>query len=371
MITVELRPSTRLVQLIASIERFAGRWERLAEITQIASAESQEAAIIEQTAAAFLLDSTTPSHISLALQKGWNRGALAKAALLRGALERGPAALPAEAAHPLISAYRGAHINFAELGRQSIEQLYLELAGVGDRNAFDGRALPDGTVIEAGPEFYRTTPANFTLPGIYTDSEELVFQTVPPFLVRQRFEDLLEWLNRELEAGDYHPLFLFGTFHLLFMQTMPFGRGDHRLSLNILWRLMNGHSYSFVQHTSFASILFSRSKGYLQALRQAEKTVFTTWSTLNIWLEFFLEALVLAANNLSDLVEKGVEEQRLTRTQRNIIEIVRSRGPVTRETIVTESGINLSTVKYNLSVLSARGYLKRTGGGRTTSYWVS
>ena len=361
MITVELRPSTRLVQLIASLERFSGRWERLAEITTIASKESQEGALTEQTVAAFLLDSTTPTHISLALRKGWEQGVFRA-----GAAERNPTGVPAELNHPLLLSYRAAHTNFAHFDCQAIEQLYLDLFGTGDRS------FAEGTVTNgAGPQLYRATAANFTLRAGTADSEEIVFQTVPPFLVHQRFEDLIEWLSRELEAGDYHPLFLFGTFHLLFLQTMPFGRGNHRLSLNVLWRLMNGYSYSFVQHTSFAAILLERTKAYTQSLRQAEKTVFTTWGTLNIWLEFFLEALVSAANNLSDLVEKGVEEQRLTRTQRNIIEIVRTRGPVTREIIVTESGINLSTVKYNLSVLAARGYLKRTGGGRTTSYWVS
>src|SRR5262249_34865675 len=152
---------------------------------------------------------------------------------------------------------------------------------------------------------------------------------------------------------------------------MPFSRANHRLSLLILWRLMNEHGYSFVQHTSFSAVLLRRLRAYSNSLRQAEKTVFNSWSTFNIWLEFFLEALVSATDQLSETVEKGVEEQRLTRTQKNIIEIIRTRGPVTRETIVTESGINLATVKYNLSVLSARGYLKRKGGGRTTSYLVS
>ncbi len=349
MITLELRPSTRLVQLIAAIERFSGRWERLAEITTIATRESFEVAAAEQTRAAFLLDSSTPSTLVHPLLSNGSHRPIHSAS--------SEVALPD---HPLVAAYLQAHTNFAQFDVRSIEGLYLEVSGLGGH-------ISDPPL----DQLYRTGAANFTLPAAVADGEDTVFQTVPPFLIRQRFEDLVEWLNRELEAGDYHPLFLFGTFHLLFLQTMPFARGNHRLGLLILWRLLNGYNYSFVQHTSFASVLAERTRGYLQSLRQAERTVFTTWNTLNIWLEFFLETVLSSTNNLSLLVEKGVEEQRLTRTQKNIIEIVRSRGPVTREIIVSESGINLSTVKYNLSVLAARGYLKRSGGGRTTSYWVS
>lgn len=341
MITVELRPSTHIVQLVAAIERFTGRWEHQAEITTVATKELRDAALAKETAAAFLLDTTTPAHLLIGLRYG---------------LESGETDLR----HPLLAAYLRAHESFTRLNAKTIEQLYLDLCST------------EGPAANAsGTQLYRSGVLNLTLPSGSVDSEELVFQTVPPFLASQRLEDLVEWLERELEAGDYHPLLLFGAFHLLFLQTMPFGRGNHRLSLLIIWRLMNEHGYTFVQHASFSSVLLKQLRTYSASLRQAEKTVFTSWTTLNTWLEFFLESVAASTSELSITVEKGLEEQRLTRTQKNIIEIIRSRGPVTRETIVTESGINLATVKYNLSVLSARGYLKRKGGGRTTSYLVS
>lgn len=88
----------------------------------------------------------------------------------------------------------------------------------------------------------------------------------------------------------------------------------------------------------------------------------------NIWLETFLDCLLDSSQRLISVGEQRAEGLRLTAVQKQIIGVVRSYGSATRERIATESGINLSTVKYNLSVLATRGHLKREGGGRTTSY---
>ena len=196
----------------------------------------------------------------------------------------------------------------------------------------------------------------------------MIFPTVSPFLVEQRLEELLEWARHELEDGQFHPLFVIGTFHLLFLQIHPFPTANHRLALILLWRLLDAHGYSYVRYSHFAPEIASRSKQYFAALRQAEKTAYGNWSTLNIWLEFFLDMLVLASQNLLTLTERTVSSARLSSVQRRIIDVIKSSGSATREKIVTETGINLSTVKYNLSVLASRGHLKRDGGGRSTSY---
>lgn len=217
---------------------------------------------------------------------------------------------------------------------------------------------------------YRKSATYFTAPGLGTQGDEVVFPTVSPFLIEQRVTELMEWARHELEEGNFHPLFIIGTFHLLFLQIHPFSTANHRLALLLLWRLLDAHGYGFVRYSHFAPEMNDRSRQYFSALRQAERTACGNWSTLNIWLELFLDTLILASNRLMDVSERHVSSSRLTSVQRKIIDVIKSNGTATREKIVNETGINLSTVKYNLSVLASKGHLKRDGGGRTTSYRV-
>ena len=89
-----------------------------------------------------------------------------------------------------------------------------------------------------------------------------------------------------------------------------------------------------------------------------------------MWLELFLDAILQGASTVYGRTKRESGRLRLTSVQRQIVHVIQSLGPASREQVAAATGINLSTVKYNLGVLSARGVLDRRGGGRTTSYAV-
>jgi Fic family protein len=197
-----------------------------------------------------------------------------------------------------------------------------------------------------------------------------IFESVSSFLINERFSDLVSWVSQELEDDRFHPLYVIGTFHLLFLQIQPYQTANHQLCLAIVWHLLNKNGYSFFEYSHFAPTLLTKSEEYFNALRQAEKTAYGTWATLNVWLEFFLEVLLESNAVLSDTRQRLVGHYRLTPVQKQILQVVKTYGSATRERIARETGINVSTVKYNLSVLYSNGQLKREGGGRSTSYTV-
>ena len=220
-------------------------------------------------------------------------------------------------------------------------ELDLSLAGVSQIHRLLVDEAPEtfGENTDLDTVDLRQLALSFTKPG----DEDVVFPTISAFLVEKRLRELLEWADSELEAGVLHPLIL-------------------------AWHLLEDNGFDFVNYSHFAPQLLKRSRQYFASLRQAEKTARGTWSTLNSWLELFLDSLVTSAIELDQISRKNVETKRLTSVQQQILEVVKLRGAVTREGIANDTGIKLSTVKYNLSVLSARGHLKRQGGGRTPSY---
>ena len=344
MLKFEMRTSPRLVLQVGIIERFSGMWERLSQSDVMASESAHEIALQRGAESCLRLDSTSPAGLSMFIEVQSNAPELE----LSGSGER--------SSNP-ISAMLEAHHHPAGFDLVSICDLWSLIV--------KGRLTSEQEKLSS---LMRHTGIYFTAPEMGPRGDERVFPAVSPFLVEQRLSELLEWTEHELEEGVFHPLFIIGTFHLLFLQIQPFPTANHRLSLVLLWRLLDMHGYGFVRYSHFAPEIEQRSKQYFASLRQAEKTAYNNWSTLNIWLEFFLDALVLASQNLLEKTQRDENTARLTQVQRKIIDVIKSSGSATREKIVTETGINLSTVKYNLSILANKGHLKRDGGGRSTSY---
>ncbi len=105
MFEFSLRTSPQLVRQIASIERCAGRWERIAESEAVASPQLMERSLARGAHAAFSLDQTAPPNLSLAF---------------------GSPDLPP--GDPTVACFVAAHSGELLLTLPAVEQLYLRLS---------------------------------------------------------------------------------------------------------------------------------------------------------------------------------------------------------------------------------------------------
>lgn len=338
MIHLDMRASAKLVRQIALLERCCGTWDRVSTINIEIVKEKDNGTealpeLVTGIKTAVSLDGSTP-------QLDHN--------VILGDL----------------TAYAMASASTDLLSMELINQFYQAL----EKNSTGHESTINAPLIISAN--FRTTISHFLSIQSSFGSEEIVFQTSSPFLIEKRLQELVDWFNQELNSGTYHPLILIGVFHLLFLQIFPFKSANHRLSFLLMWYLLKNNSYSFVLGNHFASYIFGREKTYYAALRQAEKTALTTWSQINVWLECFTELLTFSVQSLLKAHAEKEERTRLTNVQKLIIGVVKNHGTVTRERIAEDTGINLSTVKYNLSVLTERGQITREGGGRSTRYRV-
>lgn len=347
MIKLEMKPSPRLVQQVARIERFCGYWDK-AIINNLSLVEELQApSIIAGSISALKLDNTTPPKTSIQIGN-----------IIEITKEK-------DFFLSDLTEFTKGHEFSIELDSDKLTELFYALQTSNSSNS--GKPFRKLAVNFTAPSLLATRGFNST---VALDKEEIIFPAVSSFLVENRLEELLEWTKEQLLEAQFHPLFVIGTFHLLFLQIHPFETANHRIALLLLWHLLDAHGFSFVRYSHFAEIFELRSKQYFSSLRQAEKTAGNSWATLNIWLEFFLDALISSSEKLLDNAEKKLGFYRLTDVQQQIIDVVKVTGAASREKIVSETGINVSTVKYNLTVLSTKGHLKRDGNGRTTSYSV-
>ena len=268
MISFQVRPTAKMVQHVARIERLAGRWDRIGQSEVFSSELRRKASLEEAAQIALLLDSTTLAHIPNPLDPLQAKITISKVA------SEGAETLP--------------HSEFLTANALAAYQTPLALNQYGITSLYRAM-LPSEN--EQTPSPLRTSQTTFIASEKIAPSEGTVFPAVSPFLVEQRINELLAWIGDELRLQTFHPFLLIGAFHLLFLQISPFPRANHRFSLLLAHRLLIENGYHFSAYANFSKRFLQQPKQYYSALRQAEKTASTNWSTLNVWLEFFLEAL--------------------------------------------------------------------------------
>ncbi len=198
-----------------------------------------------------------------------------------------------------------------------------------------------------------------------------VFTTVSPFLVPRRFKELIDWASEELLNEESAKALIIGTFHLLMLQLHPFKTANHRAVCIITYHLLKDAGYTFIERSPFFERFIFNSESYQNSLKYGERSSFSDWSTAPLWLEFFLKTLLECGEEAAKGDKLLLDHAILSNTQKQIIETIKKHGALSREKVVLETGINISTVKYNLSLLAERGHLKREGGGRSTFYRAS
>jgi hypothetical protein len=341
------RPSLRVVKQISEIERFAGGWERIPDNCKPSDDQSP---LIDGIIAAILLDLSSPGQLSIALNR-------IRSSNKQTSRVADPLGLENSYSHPAFEALRLAHLRDAEL---NIKELCYCAALISEKLSAN-EALNQR--LHSPNSLYRITTSTLRS---HHDTE--VFPTLSHYVIEARLNELLSWVNGELKEGLIHPLIIIGTFHLLFLQISPMRTANVRLCQLITWQLLRKNGFGFVCQQHLSPILLERSEAYYNALRQAEKSVFTNWNSLSIWLEFFLESMLVIENKLERQGAKQAAAGQLSKVQQQIVDVVTRCGSASRDKIVQETGINISTVKYNLSLLSSRGQLVRRGGGRSTNY---
>ena len=341
----QIRLNQRLVTLVGAVERLGGYWACLSATETPKLLQMRREALEREVRAALSLG--RPGKLQISGQSSHLPDAHTKDVRSSATLE--------ERQNAIVPRVWAEAANLSLPGLVRFSTAVANLAPTSDTPAADADGL-------------RTTNAEFSARLAELGREETIFPAVQVYLVRQRILELLEWTRTELAAPSIHPLFVPAVFHLAFLQIMPLPKLNHRVGLLLLSNLLRLSGCSFAHDHPLISVFCARRAAYFSALKQSERTAYASWSTLNVWLEFFLDALQTCGQELIFRYEKIHRQPALTASQQSIIEVVTTNGSATRERIATETGINLATVKYHLNALTNRGFLRRDGKGRATSY---
>ena len=342
--TSSITLTPRLLNLIAELDEFKGRWEMLGRLAPDKLGSLRRVATIESVGSSTRIEGAKLSDLQV-------EALLANLEIhsFRSRDEEEVAGY-AEAMNTVHDSWE--HISLTE---NHIKQLH-------------GITLKYSTKDEAHRGKYKKFPNNVEAFAADGTSLGVVFETAPPFDTPRLMAELVDGTASALREHELHPLLVIGAFVVHFLAIHPFQDGNGRLSRIVTMLLLLRSGYRYVPYSSLERIVEENKDGYYRALRASQKQIRGSMENLDEWLGFFLTTLKRQKDTLLAKIEREQLLERLHPLAEKMLVIARERSRITIADAVTLLAANRNTVKLHLRQLVQQGYLRQHGTGKATWY---
>lgn len=216
------------------------------------------------------------------------------------------------------------------------------------------------------------TLSNQVVATLASGETRTIFKTTPPMKVEPQMNIAVDWYNAEINAKNYHPLVVIGTFVYEFLTIHPFQDGNGRLSRLLTTLLLLRNGYDFVQYASVEQEIERYKADYYKSLMLAQRFRGEDRETIESWLIFLFKSIRSVTRKLKGEDSRTLHEPKglyLNQRQRSVINYFERKdelsvGDIDR--LLPE--VSRNTLKYDLARLTEAGYLQRRGKGRGTVY---
>lgn len=196
-----------------------------------------------------------------------------------------------------------------------------------------------------------------------------VLKTSSPFDTPQHLSALLHWSRDSLQHKTHHALVVIAVFVVVFLTIHPFMDGNGRLSRLLTHLLLRQTGYDHVAYASLEHVIESSKEDYYLALRRTQITLLEPRPNWQPWLHYFFQALMEQIQGLEKIMaEEHALNAQLPPLAHELLEIIQRRGRLSVAEAATLTGANRNTIKTHLTTLTRNGQVKRYGEGRGSWY---
>ena len=200
-------------------------------------------------------------------------------------------------------------------------------------------------------------------------TEVVIFEPTKPYLTKKEMNDVLYWLNEQMENKETHPLILIANFIFEFLAVHPFRDGNGRLSRALTTLLLLRTGYTYVPYVSLDEIIEERKIDYYLALRKTQSNHKTEKEDIAPWLNFLLDALLEQIKRAKAIMDEDQPEKLLSEKQFTIYQLFQGDTlSVSEIEKLLKKSIPMATIKQALSRLVDLKLIERMGMGRGTRY---
>lgn len=200
--------------------------------------------------------------------------------------------------------------------------------------------------------------------------QKVIFNTTDPFLVKGEMDNLMEWTNNSIRNDELHPLIIIGTFVYEFLSIHPYQDGNGRLSRLLTTLLLLKNGYDFMQYASMETEIENQKKAYYNALMNGQRHRGTEEEKIDQWIIFFLNMLELTIKKLEErylLIKE--KKSYLNERQKELLKFIQKNEPVKISDIISSlRRYTPYTLKKDVKYLNDENLIIKMGKARATIY---
>ena len=344
---LSLRASHEVLQLIAEIDEFKGRWEALKTLSPERLRALRHVATIESIGSSTRIEGVKLTHRQI-------ETLLANLQHAFKSRDEQEVAGYAEAMDLLFQSWEE-----LTLTENHLKQLHAVLLSFSAKDEYHRGQ-------------YKRTPNNVV--AYDRDGKEIgvVFETTSPFQTPLEMQQLVEWTNQALTGKLMHPLLVIAVFVVRLLAIHPFQDGNGRLSRILTTLLLLRGGYDYVPYASLESIIEENKDLYYAALRKTQRTLKQSKPDWQTWTMFFLRCLKTQKDNLAEKLERErIALQAMPLLSLTILKLLREHERLTISELARLTGANKNTLKVRLRELTQAGQIARHGQARATRYTIA
>jgi len=346
---VRITITPEILQLIAQIDEFNGRWEALGAISRDALTQLRKTATIESVGSSTRIEGSklTDTQVETLLAKIEIQQFTTR--------DEQEVAGYANAMDLVFDAW--ADLSISESHIKQLHQVLLSHSTKDERHRGSYKSLDNHVVA-------------FDAEG---NQVGVVFHTASPFDTPKEMETLLHWFTNAERVNEPHRLIRIAVFIVRFLAIHPFQDGNGRLSRVITTLMLLQSGYSYVPYASIERIVEENKESYYRALRSTQTSFMTEETDWNSWLVFFLKTLWKQCEVLHRKVDSHnvIKSVNLTPISLSILKLFEDHDYLTNREIVALLASNRNTIKVALSLLVTEKLLVKEGAGRSVRYKLS
>jgi Fic family protein len=345
--TLGLEVSHAVLQLIAEIDEFKGKWEALRTLSPERLLALRHVATVESVAS-----STRIEGVKLSDQEVETLLASLQRYTFRSRDEQEVAGY-AEAMDLVFQSWEA-----LTLTENHLSQLHALMLKYSDKD-------------EHHRGHYKKLPNNVVAYDADRREIGIIFETTPPFQTPWEMQQLIEWTNRATTEKWLHPLLIIAAFAVTFLAIHPFQDGNGRLSRILTTLMLLRAGYAYVPYASLESVIEENKDHYYAALRRTQATLKGERPDWEPWVSFFLRCLKKQKDNLQAKLERErILAETLLPLSQEILSLLRQHGRLTISDLERLTGANKNTLKVRLRELTEAQQISRFGRARATWYEI-
>ena len=183
------------------------------------------------------------------------------------------------------------------------------------------------------------------------DGDVQIFMAPPHTMVPVLMDNLFEWMSQVKDT--VNPLILSSIFHYEFVFIHPFSDGNGRTAR--LWQTAILANWKEIfKYIPIESIIRKHQEKYYEVIQNCNNV-----GNSNEFIEFMLEIIDEAVDNVIIEQEKTTQETAQETTQEKILKLIRKNPSITQTEMAKALEITRDGISYNIKILKNNGLIVR------------